>query len=136
MAKKHANKKPKKKGKVIKMANENKETPKANAPANPEEALNKLVEQFKNGTAEEKDNIVFNMSMRLGQALDGFNARLDMVAGILYQLPEVKVILEGMKKAQEEQVKKQEEAKNGEQPESKSDAEPELSKEGAASESK
>ena len=115
--------------------NNEKETPKADAPANPEEALNKLVEQFKNGTAEEKDNIVFNMSMRLGQALDGFNARLDMVAGILYQLPEVKVILEGMKKAQEEQVKKQEEAKNGEQPESTPDSEPELSKEGATSES-
>tara|TARA_B100000131_G_scaffold250203_1_gene243596 strand:+ start:293 stop:691 length:399 start_codon:yes stop_codon:yes gene_type:complete len=131
MAKKHANKKPKKKGKVIKMANENKETPKQ--PQDPKEALNKLIDNFKAGSSEEKDNIVFNMAMRLGQALDGLNARMDMIAGILYQLPEVKGILEDMKKQQEEQIKKQKEGDTDGQPESK--PEPELSKEGATSES-
>ena len=131
MANKHANKKPKKKGKVIKMANEEKNTSKE-AQKDPKEALNNLVANFKKGSSEEKDNITFNMAMRLGQALDGLNARIDMVAGVLYQLPEVKGILEDMKKQNEEAMKKQKEGDTDGQPE----AQPEPSKEGATSESK
>tara|TARA_R100000152_G_C6669547_1_gene106246 strand:- start:1 stop:411 length:411 start_codon:yes stop_codon:yes gene_type:complete len=135
MAKKHANKKPKKKGKVIKMAKEN---PKQEEhQLKPEEAMQKLVDQFKSADVETRGNILFNMNVRMGQALDGLNARLDMLAGVIYKMPEVQKILADMKAEQE--AKKAEAAaesnNNKEKEANNGQSEPELSKEGVASES-
>ena len=127
MAKKHANKKPKKKGKVIKMSNEQ-NNPKQEEKLSPEEAMTKLVDQFKSGTTEQRENILFNMNMRMGQALDGLNARLDMLAGVVYKMPGVQDILAKM---QEEQQK----AMEAKEKEGENNGQPEPSKEGATPES-
>ena len=146
MAKKHANKKPKKKGKIIKMSNDTKDKTTKEEPKklSPQEAMDKLIESFKSGNSEERENILFNMCMRMGSALDGLNARLDMLAGIVYKIDGVQEIVTQLNeqrqkemeaaKAAADQAKNKEGEDNGTEP--KQDSEPELSKEGAASESK
>ena len=126
MANKHANKKPKKKGKVIKMANDKPNQEQEQKKLSPEEAMTKLVEQFKTSDSETRENILFNMTMRMGTALDGVNARLDMLGGIVYKLDGVQEIMAKMNEERQKamEAQQQKEGSPDGKPESKPEPEP------------
>ena len=70
----------------------------------PSEALDRLTNAFKEGSAEEKDNILFNLIMRMGQTVDLIGARVDMVGSVINQLPEVQEITKKMREEHEKQM--------------------------------
>ncbi|MAG50226.1 hypothetical protein CL621_01135 [archaeon] len=70
----------------------------------PAEALDRLTNAFKTGTADEKDNILFNLIMRMGQTVDLIGARVDMVGTVINQLPEVQEITKKMRDEHEKQM--------------------------------